>query len=182
MKITLVALLAAQTIFGAEAAEPTACTQAGDQCWGRLQVGGSNLHYYSSFPLGPGTVQPRAVLIAVSCLNVGLRAVPRERRASRDESLRILASLEAIAAAARAGLDEHDRLVLAQAGFARRCRNLRSNARLPALAELALATPLITAPMIAQSLRISARAAQDLAPALGLRELTGRGRFRAWGV
>ncbi len=114
------------------------------------------------------------------CLAIGLRATPRERRAGRDESLRILANLEAIAAAARAGLDEYDRLAAAQAGFARRCRNLRSNARLPALAELA--SPLLTAPMIAQSLHISARAAQDMAPALGLRELTGRGRFRAWGV
>ena len=91
-------------------------------------------------------------------------------------------NLEAVAAAARAGLDEHDRLAAAQAGFERRCRDLRSNAKLPALAELALATPLLTAPMIARALDVSTRAAQDMAPALGLRELTGRERYRAWGV
>ena len=36
--------------------------------------------------------------------------------------------------------------------------------------------------MIARQLNVSARAAQDMAPALGLRELTGRTGFRAWGV
>jgi hypothetical protein len=116
------------------------------------------------------------------CLSIGLRAVPRARRSSRDAAERLLATLEAIAAAARAGLDEHDRLALAEAGFRRRCAGLRSNAKLPALAELVMSKPLVTAPMIARELKISARAAQDMAPMLGLRELTGRGRFRAWGV
>ena len=115
-------------------------------------------------------------------LHVGLRAIPRERRRSRSAGDRIAAALEAIVAGARLGLDEHDRLALAKATLDRRCQNLRRNARLPALAELALSTPLLTAPMIAAALGVTARAAQDMAPALGLRELTGRSRFRAWGV
>ncbi len=116
------------------------------------------------------------------CLNVGLRATPRERRQSQDRTTRIGAALGAIQAAARAGLDELDRLALAEARFRRRCQKLNSNARLPALAEFVLSKPLVTAPMIARHLNVSARAAQDMAPALGLRELTGRTRFRAWGV
>ena len=116
------------------------------------------------------------------CLNVGLRAIPRERRHSPDRTTRIGAVLGAIQAAARAGLEELDRLALAEARFRRRCQKLKSNARLPALAEFVLSTPLVTAPMIARQLNVSARAAQDMAPALGLRELTGRTRFRAWGV
>ena len=116
------------------------------------------------------------------CLNVGLRATPRERRQSQDRTTRIGAALAAIQAAARAGLEEVDRLALAEARFRRRCQKLKSNARLPALAEFVLSKPLVTAPMIARQLNVSARAAQDMAPALGLRELTGRTRFRAWGV
>jgi hypothetical protein len=116
------------------------------------------------------------------CLNLGLRAIPRERRQSPDRAARIAAVLGAIKAAARAGLEEHDRLVLAEAGLRRRCAGLRSNAKLPALAEFVISKPLVTAPMIARELKISARAAQDMAPMLGLRELTSRGRFRAWGV
>jgi hypothetical protein len=116
------------------------------------------------------------------CLNVGLREIPRQRRQSQDGAARIRAALDAIHAAARAGLEEHDRLALAQAGLLRRCQKLRANARLPALAEFVISRPLVTAPMIARELKISARAAQDMAPALGLRELTDRTRFRAWGV
>jgi hypothetical protein len=36
--------------------------------------------------------------------------------------------------------------------------------------------------MIAAELNITAWAAQDLVAALGLREITGRGRYRAWAV
>ena len=36
--------------------------------------------------------------------------------------------------------------------------------------------------MIAAELGVTARAAQDLVAALGLREITGRGRYRAWGI
>ncbi len=121
-------------------------------------------------------------LSPLPCLNVGLRATPRERRQSQDRTTRIGAALGAIQAAAQAGLEELDRLALAEARFRRRCQKLKSNARLPALAEFVLSKPLVTAPMIAQHLNVSARAAQDMAPALGLRELTGRTRFRAWGA
>jgi hypothetical protein len=36
--------------------------------------------------------------------------------------------------------------------------------------------------MIAEELHITPRAAQNLVADLGLREATGRGRYRAWGI
>ena len=42
--------------------------------------------------------------------------------------------------------------------------------------------PIASAGMIAAELKITPRAAQDLVGELGLREATGRGRYRAWGI
>ena len=58
----------------------------------------------------------------------------------------------------------------------------RKHSKLPALVDLVLARPLVSAGMIAAELGITPRAAQDLVAALGLREITGRGRYRAWGI
>jgi hypothetical protein len=53
---------------------------------------------------------------------------------------------------------------------------------LPALLDYVLTRPIVSAGMIANRLGIMPRAAQDLVAELGLREATGRGRYRAWGV
>jgi hypothetical protein len=58
----------------------------------------------------------------------------------------------------------------------------RSTSRLPALLEYVLTRPVGSAGMIAEELGIMSRAAQDLVGELGLREATGRGRYRAWGI
>ena len=42
--------------------------------------------------------------------------------------------------------------------------------------------PIVSAGMIASELRVTQRAAQELVAELGLREITGRGRYRAWGI
>jgi hypothetical protein len=47
---------------------------------------------------------------------------------------------------------------------------------------MVLAKPLVSAGMIAAELKITPRAALRLVEELNLREMTGRGRFRAWGV
>ena len=52
----------------------------------------------------------------------------------------------------------------------------------PALLDYVLTRPIVSAGMIAEELRITPRAAQDLVAELGLREATGRGRYRAWGI
>ncbi len=116
------------------------------------------------------------------CLAVGLKAVPRERRRSADPALRLIARLEAIAAAAEAGLKDHDRWLTARALLLRKLEGRRGNSSLPGLIDLVLSRPLVSAGMIARELGVTPRAAQDLVRELGLREATGRGRYRAWGI
>jgi len=50
------------------------------------------------------------------------------------------------------------------------------------LIEYVISRPLVSAGMIAEALGVTPRAAQTLVAELGLREATGRGRYRAWGV
>lgn len=114
--------------------------------------------------------------------NAGLRIVPRERRKSSIRTTRLLAVLDAFAEAGSAGLKELDRLALAKSQMECRLRNRRKNSSLPALIELVLARPVVSAGLIAAELKISQRAALGLVADLNLREVTGRGRYRAWGV
>ncbi|UFW92026.1 DUF1612 and helix-turn-helix domain-containing protein (plasmid) [Bradyrhizobium barranii] len=118
----------------------------------------------------------------LSCLHDGLKAIPRERRRPRDSAGRLAVQLEAITVAAEAGLKDHDRWQTARTLLARKLAGRRSTSRLPALIDYVLTRPIVSAGMIAQELRITPRAAQDLVGELGLREATGRGRYRAWGV
>jgi hypothetical protein len=116
------------------------------------------------------------------CVNVGLLALPKEGRHHKERNTRLRATLAALKAAAEWGLAECDRLAAARARLKRRCQGRRDHSRLPLLADLVIAKPFVTANMAAAELKVSARAARDMMAALDLRELTGRGRFRAWGV
>lgn len=120
--------------------------------------------------------------VHLAAFNVGLKAVPRERRASRDRATRLLAFLSGIPAAAEAGLREHDRLVLARTMMERRLVGRRQSSKLPELVELVLSRPMISTGMAAKALGVTPRAALRIVEELNLRELTGRGRFRAWGI
>jgi hypothetical protein len=118
----------------------------------------------------------------LACLNIGLRTIARERRRALDPTTRLIGFLDAATAAAAAGFKEHDRLILARAQLMHRLGDCRKTSHLPALIDLVLARPLVSTTLIADELAISARAAQNLVTELGLRELTGRGRYRAWGL
>lgn len=113
-------------------------------------------------------------------VNAGLRTVPWERRRARDRTTRLLAWLEGARAGAHASLAEHDRLAVALAVLDRKCAARRATSRLADLVSLAAARPLVTVATAAQALGITGRAAQKLIAELGLREATGRGRYRAW--
>ncbi|MGT2441005.1 RHE_PE00001 family protein (plasmid) [Bradyrhizobium betae] len=115
------------------------------------------------------------------CLHYGLKALPRERRRQRDSASRLSIQVEAIALAGEAGLQDHDRWLTARTLLARKLDGRRTTSRLPALLDYVLSRPIISAGMIAKELKITPRAAQDLVAELGLREATGRGRYRAWG-
>ena len=115
-------------------------------------------------------------------LHVGNKQIPREKRRARGRNDRLLATLEAIHQAATLGVKEHDRLMLAKAQMERRLTDRRSNSRLPDLIALVLSRPLVSSSMVQESLKVSKQGALTLVSDLALREMTGRGRFRAWGV
>jgi hypothetical protein len=115
-------------------------------------------------------------------VNSALRCVRHEQRRSPDRAARLAAFLEAIAAGAEAGMKDHDRWLLARRSLEAKLAARRSSSRLPALVDLILARPIASAGMIAAKLGVSPRAAQTMVAELGLREMTGRGRYRAWGI
>ncbi|RVC84034.1 DUF1612 domain-containing protein [Mesorhizobium sp. M4A.F.Ca.ET.022.05.2.1] len=115
-------------------------------------------------------------------LHVGAKNIPRERRRARNRSDRLLACLDGIHNAALAGLKEHDRLTIAKSQMERRLRERRASSKLPDLVELVLSRPVVSAGMIQDKLKVTKQGALNLVGELGLREMTGRGRFRAWGI
>jgi Protein of unknown function (DUF1612)/HTH DNA binding domain len=118
----------------------------------------------------------------LACLHLGAKNIPRERRRARTQSDRLLAFVDAIRETALAGLKEHDRLVLAKNQMERRLRERRAGSKLPDLAELVLSRPIVSTGMIQDRLKVSKQGALNLVGELNLREMTGRGRFRAWGI
>jgi hypothetical protein len=131
----------------------------------------------SDFLRSRGKVQSH--LLACS---VGLRDIPREKRRARDRTTRLGAYLDALSASADAGMKEIYRLSLAKRQFDRRAVGKRSTSSLPIAIDLLLSRPIVSAHMIAKAARISPRGALNLVGELGVREITGRGRYRAWGV
>ena len=118
----------------------------------------------------------------LASLHLGAKQIPRERRHARNGADRLVAMLDAVHQAANLGLKEHDRLLLAKSQMERRLRDRRTSSRLPDLVELVLSRPLVSSGMVQQALKVSKQGALNLIGELGLREMTGRGRFRAWGV
>jgi len=116
------------------------------------------------------------------CLNTGFRALQRERRRARDRSTRLIAFIEAFSAGASKGHEDHDRWMLARQQLERKLRDRRSTSKLPALVDYVMSRPIVSACMVAKELSVTPRAAQDLVAELGLREATGKRRYRAWGV
>ncbi|MBB4116432.1 hypothetical protein FHT80_005806 [Rhizobium sp. BK226] len=118
----------------------------------------------------------------LAAVNTGLRTIPVDRRRHRDRETRLLAIADGLLAAAEIGLKEHDRLALAKTMMDRKLDGRRTSSKLPELVELVMAKPLVSAGMVAKTLEVTPQAARRIVLELGLREMTGRGRFRAWGV
>nr|AJW29881.1 hypothetical protein pLM19O1_p11 [Ochrobactrum sp. LM19] len=114
--------------------------------------------------------------------NVGLKTIRVERRRHRNFETRLMASLEGLTAGVELAIKEHDRLLLARQMLERHLTGRRASSKLPGLIELVLARPLVSTGLITKELDITPRAALRLVEELNLREMTGRGRFRAWGV
>lgn len=115
-------------------------------------------------------------------INFGLKTIPRERRRSRERTSRLLARLNAMASGAELAMKEVIRLGQARDLLERKLRPKRSSSSLPALVELLTAQPIVSAAMIVKELQVSHRGALNLIAELGVREVTGRGSYRAWGI
>ncbi|NLR98109.1 DUF1612 and helix-turn-helix domain-containing protein [Rhizobium sp. P38BS-XIX] len=118
----------------------------------------------------------------LAAINSGLKTIPVDRRRHRDRDTRLLAIAQGQLAAAETGMKEHDRLTLAKTMMDRKLEGRRTSSKLPELVELVMAKPLVSAGMVAKTLDVTPQAARRIVLELGLREMTGRGRFRAWGV
>ncbi|WP_179869545.1 RHE_PE00001 family protein [Rhizobium anhuiense] len=118
----------------------------------------------------------------LAAISLGLKTIPVDRRRNRDRETRLLAIAHGLITAAEIGLKEHDRLVLAKIMMDRKLEGRRASSKLPALVEVVMAKPLVSAGMVAKTLDVTPQAARRIVLELGLREMTGRGRFRAWGV
>lgn len=103
-------------------------------------------------------------------------------RQHRFRETLLLAIAHGLIAAAELGLKEHDRLALARTMFVRKLGGRRTSSKLSELVELVMAKPLVSAGMVAKTLDVTPQAARRIVLELGLREITGRGRFRAWGI
>ncbi|MBX5139322.1 DUF1612 and helix-turn-helix domain-containing protein [Rhizobium lentis] len=118
----------------------------------------------------------------LAAINLGLKTISVDRRRHHDRETRLLAIAHGLLADAEIGMKEHDRLVLARTLFERKLEGRRTSSKLPELVELVMAKPLVSAGMVAKTLEVTPQAARRIVLELGLREMTGRGRFRAWGV
>ncbi len=77
--------------------------------------------------------EPRKARAHLPRLCVGFRAVPRERRRAADPAIRLAARLDAVAAAADAGLKDRDRWLTARMLLVRKPEGKRGNPSLPGL-------------------------------------------------
>lgn len=116
------------------------------------------------------------------CFNIGLKAIQRERRRSQNRTVRLLALLEAMALAADIGMKQIIRLTQAREQMGRRLKGRRSSSSLPIVIDLILSRPIVSTAMIVKAAKLTPRGALNLIAELGVRELTGRGRYRGWGV
>ncbi|MBY5515655.1 DUF1612 and helix-turn-helix domain-containing protein [Rhizobium leguminosarum] len=128
------------------------------------------------------TSDSNAVGAHLAAINLGLKSIPVDRRRHRDRETRLLAIAHGFLVAAEIGLKGHDRLALARQMMDRKLAGRRTSSKLPKLVELVMAKPLISAGMVAKTLDMTPQAARRMVGELGLREMTGRGRFRAWGI
>lgn len=118
----------------------------------------------------------------LAVVNLRLRSIPVDQRRHPRRETRLLAIARGLTATADTGLKEHDRLVLARQVMERKLIGRRTSSKLPALVDMVIGRPLVHSGTVAKTLDVTPQAALKIIGELGLREMTGRGRFRAWGI
>ncbi len=79
-------------------------------------------------------------------------------------------------------MKEIARLHQAREQMERKAKGCRSSSSLPAVIELLLSRPIVSAAIVAKAAGVTPRGALNLVRELNAREVTGRGRYRAWGI
>jgi hypothetical protein len=101
------------------------------------------------------------------------------------QGVRLAGLIDAMQGSARLADSDLKRLMLAREVMLRRCEGRRGNSKLPQLVDLFMASPLVTVQMATEKLKVTQQAVEvmlkELGPSLP-RELTGRKRYRAWGI
>ncbi|MDZ4366431.1 MAG: RHE_PE00001 family protein [Afipia sp.] len=118
-------------------------------------------------------------------LGLGLRRGKFRWGPHQALGVRIDGLLGAFGEAAAFGQADLDRLSLARALMLRRCEGRRGNSKLAELVDLFVASPLVTVQLAAARLQVTPQAVEAMLKKLGgslPRELTGRKRYRAWGI
>ena len=120
----------------------------------------------------------------LAAIHAGFRRAKFRRSRQHDAASRLIGFARAIEAMANADMKKLDRLTLARELLLRKCQGKRRNSKLPRLVELCLTSPIVSVPFAAKQLGVSQQAATIMIDELSsnLRELTGRGRYRAWAV
>lgn len=118
----------------------------------------------------------------LAAFNAGLRSISRDRRRARDRTTRLIAFLEAVQVSSVTNLKEVERLSLARMQMERKLKDRRSTSSLPGMIDLILSRPMVSTALISKELKVTQRGALNLIAELGVREMTGRGRYRAWGI
>jgi hypothetical protein len=103
----------------------------------------------------------------------------------QGQAVRLAGLIEAMQGSATLVDGDLKRLTLAREVMGRRCEGRRGNSRLRELVDLFMASPLVTVQMATEKLKVTPQAVEvmlkELGPSLP-RELTGRKRYRAWGI
>ncbi|KPH78378.1 hypothetical protein AE618_21020 [Bosea vaviloviae] len=138
------------------------------------------------FALAATVLRQRGLAAAhLPVAGVGLRRGKFRWSPHQALSLRIAGLLGAFAEAAAFGQGDLDRLTLARTVMLRRCEGRRGNSKLAELVDLFVASPLVTVQLAAARLNVTPQAVEAMLKELGgslPRELTGRKRYRAWGI
>lgn len=122
-----------------------------------------------------------SLLLPIDC---GWRVSQYRLRPVHTREQRLAGFISWLEAAAGEGRKELSSLIVANTQLRHHLRGKRSHSRLPALARLFLALPLVSVPLAARHIGCSPQAIEKMIPLLGPspREVTARKRFRAWTV
>lgn len=138
------------------------------------------------FALAATLLRQRGLAVAhLPTVGLGLRRGRFRWSPHLPRGARVAGLLVALSEAAAFGQADCDRLALARTLMLRKCEGRRGNSKLAELVDLFVASPLVTVQLAAARLQVTPQAVEAMLRELGTslpRELTGRKRYRAWGI